>query len=612
MAIGSKNPNYVGPSLPLPVRQPKALPVAQNFQQLLTVEATKRAKQENLQRSPVIPATPANFLATPTPGGVRLTWGAVTAPGVDGYEILKSLIGDFSDTVVIRINNPKQTSYFDPMNAGHSVVTYYQLRATAGTDNAPHSVLGTPTTTLATSSLNATTGFGKQILANPGFEMNTIGTALSNTAVGLINLLTLSGSVSDGWQVLSLNGNSYPTNPQGGGNPNVFSVMLESGNVPRTGDKNLLIRVNPNITIPASSPFYETRVVGGKIPVKNGDIIRVTAFERWDFSGAIPAGLTIIQRIGIMMFDKNDSFISELNTDISNTQSATWAQKQGAVQINVANVAYVRVQCSAFLQNSTGSPVSTSANFIADLRWDDLSFVYQNTAFDLTPLNTAYLATTNGNLLSQSGTTATVNVAAFTMQYGDGSVSYNSGTVTAPANNATGYVYCLDPTYSGGAVTYQWSTTAVNQLAQGNGLITIGKITLSAGGGGTGGAGGGGTLQGTCFTPDTLIVTKRGNVQFREVMMDDEVMTLRGWRKIKSILVHQIDGEVLQHMGDGQLVTSKHKIWDGKDWKDACEIWPDRMFYVGPVMNLHVDSEVEEELNYQLANGAFAHNFQKG
>lgn len=592
-------------------RQPKALPTIMTPAQMPQLLKTWQKKLAPGQRSGVAaPAAPANFTAAAQYGGVLLTWNPAPGSSVDGYILQKSYTGDFStNTITIPLTDPQANSYFDPQNAGHSVMVFYRLMATAGSEKNPHSVIGESTATLSAQSLNSTTGFGKNLLANPGFEMNTIGTPTSNAANGSVNALALNGAVSDGWQILSLNGNPYPTNPQGGGNPNVFTVMLESGNVPRTGDKILLIRVNPNVSIPASSPFYEARIVSGKIPVKNGDIIRVTAFERWDFNGAIPAGLTIIQRIGVMMFDKNDSFISELISDNSNNQTGAYSQKQGAVSINVANVAYIRVQCSAFLQNTSGAPVSTSANFIADLRWDDLSFLYQNTAFDLTPLNTNYLATTVGNVLSQSGTTSTVNVAGFTLQYGDGQVGYNSGSVNAPSNSSTGYVLASDPTYSGGAVAYSFSTQAFANI-NANGNIIVGKITLSAGGGGTGGTGGGGTVQGVCFTPDTPVVTKRGIIPFSEIKRSDYVMTRKGWRKVQRIVTHNVSMRMV-HMGGGFLVTHKHQLWHAGEWTQAAKIWADEMYYHGAVMNLMVNTKDDEARNYLLGNGWFAHNVQK-
>ncbi len=93
------------------------------------------------------------------------------------------------------------------------------------------------------------------------------------------------------------------------------------------------------------------------------------------------------------------------------------------------------------------------------------------------------------NPLTQSGTSTTINVASNTMQFGDGQVSYNSGSVN-PGSYGTWNVYCLDPTFAGGAVTYL-ATAGATALTASNGVVYVGQITTGAGGGGTGHGGGG-------------------------------------------------------------------------------------------------------------------------
>jgi hypothetical protein len=100
-------------------------------------------------------------------------------------------------------------------------------------------------------------------------------------------------------------------------------------------------------------------------------------------------------------------------------------------------------------------------------------------------------ALTGGNPLSQSGTTTTINVAAFTMQFGAGQVSYNSGSVN-PGSYGTWGVYCDDPSFSGGAVTYQATTNNHNSVAA-DGRVWLGTVTTVSGGGGTGTGGGTGS-----------------------------------------------------------------------------------------------------------------------
>jgi len=87
-----------------------------------------------------------------------------------------------------------------------------------------------------------------------------------------------------------------------------------------------------------------------------------------------------------------------------------------------------------------------------------------------------------------------ITVAAQSQQFGDGSVSYNSGSVD-PGGFGTFYIYADDPTFAGGAVTYQSSVTPVDQTAN-NGRVLFGKITTASGSAKTGGGNTGGTTSG--------------------------------------------------------------------------------------------------------------------
>lgn len=97
---------------------------------------------------------------------------------------------------------------------------------------------------------------------------------------------------------------------------------------------------------------------------------------------------------------------------------------------------------------------------------------------------------TSSSVLSNNGVATVIVIAASTSQYGDGTVSYNSGSVD-PGVFGTYYIYADDPTFAGGAVSYGFSTTPPNQCAA-NGRIPFGKIVTLGGSANTGGGYGGG------------------------------------------------------------------------------------------------------------------------
>jgi hypothetical protein len=106
------------------------------------------------------------------------------------------------------------------------------------------------------------------------------------------------------------------------------------------------------------------------------------------------------------------------------------------------------------------------------------------------PVNSNGILTGNSPL-TQSGSSQTINVAAFTLQFGDGQVSYNSGSVT-PTGLGQWCVYCIDPKFTGGAVVY-FATNSTHIKTSDNGIVIVGVITTTGGGGALGAGGGAGT-----------------------------------------------------------------------------------------------------------------------
>lgn len=217
---------------------------------------------------------------------------------------------------------------------------------------------------------------------------------------------------------------------------------------------------------------------------------------------------------------------------------------------------------------------------------------------------TQQLTATTGGAPNQ----ATISIAGFQVKYPFGLVSYNSGTITPLLDNTGYYVYCNDPTMKGGAQTY-FATTQNPALTDHPETIFLGSVTTPVFGGGPKGGGGGG--GGPCFDPETLILTKRGNVEIAAIMpLADEVMTRVGWRKVTTVFSHDYDG-LLHEMPDGALVTPDHRIRRGPEWVRAAELFSRVVSYQGMVYNLGIEGESDEEHCYQLSNGYMAHNSNK-
>jgi hypothetical protein len=81
---------------------------------------------------------------------------------------------------------------------------------------------------------------------------------------------------------------------------------------------------------------------------------------------------------------------------------------------------------------------------------------------------TSYRPTTNPLTATDAGSSVTITIASFTMNVaGVGAVSVNGGSLTGLSYATLYYVFYADPTISGGAVTYQETTTKTNAISSG-------------------------------------------------------------------------------------------------------------------------------------------------
>lgn len=144
------------------------------------------------------------------------------------------------------------------------------------------------------------------------------------------------------------------------------------------------------------------------------------------------------------------------------------------------------------IPDGTGSPLAGGKRgFQALSPANRLADTFRNTA-----VNTS-LTPTGATSLSNDGVSTAIHIAAGQNRFAPSAVSYGSGTVD-PGVFGTFFVYADDPTFAGGAVTYQFTTVSADQTANEGrvpfGLITTTLATPQTGGGNTGGStpGGGG------------------------------------------------------------------------------------------------------------------------
>jgi hypothetical protein len=213
---------------------------------------------------------------------------------------------------------------------------------------------------------------------------------------------------------------------------------------------------------------------------------------------------------------------------------------------------------------------------------------------------------TGGNPLSQSGTSSLILVSSFTIQFGFGQISYNSGSVD-PGSVGTWFIYCRDARFAGGAVTY-FATSSQTTLTAFDDVVFVGQITTTSGGGAHGTGGGGGA----CFSGNVKVRVPGGVASFDELHAE---WLCRGFVTVETelgpreadVIESDYCGE-MRDMGNRKLVTPSHEIKVGPVWVPASLHWGRVVPFAGKVYTLHVRTNKDEERHFILEDGTPAHN----
>ena len=143
-------------SLPFSAPRPRSLPTAStsgDLDQTLAIWKTQLAPL--VARSAPQPP-PQNFTITNSRGGLTLAWSPLSSKaGADGYEILKSTNGSFTDDLqIIPVKNVNQSSFFDGVG-GNAQTAHYRLRTTSGSAANPQAQRGPESGVIKHTSIDA-------------------------------------------------------------------------------------------------------------------------------------------------------------------------------------------------------------------------------------------------------------------------------------------------------------------------------------------------------------------------------------------------------------------------------------------------------------------------
>ena len=171
----------------------------------------------------------------------------------------------------------------------------------------------------------------------------------------------------------------------------------------------------------------------------------------------------------------------------SNTLIGAWSSTVAYVAGNeVSNSGNIFQALQANTNQTPPTPPATNAFWVL-MGPTNLSNVPDGGGiFGGTTGGTSYRPLSNPLTSTDAGSSATISIAAFQMRVRNrtatADVSYNSGSITSLSYATLYYVYFLDATFAGGAVTYLASTTKESALSN-SGYLFLGSIQTAASGG---------------------------------------------------------------------------------------------------------------------------------
>ena len=141
---------------PFSAKKPRSLPTFTPTQDPATTFANWATQLAPSVKNAAPQPTPQNFSITNARGGLTLNWSPVLqASGADGYEILKSPSGSFTnDLQIIPVKDPNQSTYFDG-TGGTAKTAFYRIRTTSGTAANPQSQRGPESGVIKHTSIDA-------------------------------------------------------------------------------------------------------------------------------------------------------------------------------------------------------------------------------------------------------------------------------------------------------------------------------------------------------------------------------------------------------------------------------------------------------------------------
>jgi len=339
---------------PFSAPRPRSLPTAAPNQDVQTTLANWQTQLGQGIQIPAPQVTPSNFTVTSARSGMNIQWSPVQQQsGTDGYEILKSAGGTFTDDLqIIAVKNPNQSSFFDSTGAT-AASSSYRIRTTSGTAQNPQAQRGPESGPIRHTSLDATDTTTAPTTIRDNYTSDAT-RALSRLGNYGAFKLSIQGKTGSTKSVVGTGGagGSAPPDTGGGGTPPVgaattFGTLLTGFSVGQTftvGSGTILVASGTGVIQATQSPWAglfgdltETQVVpwdGGTVGTPDTGLSRIGAGvlalgngTAADFSGTIK--LTNLTAVGTIAQSSGQVHSWNADTGLSRLGAASLALGNG-------------------------------------------------------------------------------------------------------------------------------------------------------------------------------------------------------------------------------------------------------------------------------------------
>ncbi len=337
---------------------------------------------------------------------------------------------------------------------------------------------------------NGVLGFnpvGKNLASNPGFESNIVGTVVNTP-------LAVNDNVGDQWYVTAADVWT------GGG----FEPELEyNTGQAYAGQYDLVIKGPNSNAVLAPNLTYSSRVLSQAIPVSAGQVLYYGAMVSAAQNQALPAGVTILVRVGLIILTNSGSTES-YPTDIT-AMTSGYVLHDGTWQVPV-NVISVQVELCYFVVTGASQVTVPAAGSICDARFDNV-FCYVQVGMDneiadgnvyqRMPIvnmdgnrralidfsQTGHVNKTLDNIADGSSRFAVVNGAglnAINAVDSSNRVSTINGAVSPLGSIVTGSsTVTISYTSTTTSITISWTSGNLNRMDGSQTAVTSGSVTVT-------------------------------------------------------------------------------------------------------------------------------------